>query len=114
MINARVYTIAHSNLVDSRDASVNLNCDSNFKVNLQIIFIKFRVCLDITYFTETENWKYCSKIIFKCVNSIVGPIFNEKVAEKWNLWVREQCTNALFIVEKSTFVATVQWTMHEQ
>ena len=36
-----------------------------------------------------ENWKlklktekYCSKIIFKCVNSTVGPIFNEKVAEK--------------------------------
>ena len=42
------------------------------------------------------------------MNSIVGPIFNEKVAEKWNLWVREQCTNVLFIVEKSTFVATVQ------
>ena len=25
---------------------------------------------------ETENWKHWSKIIFKCVNSIVGPIFN--------------------------------------
>ena len=25
---------------------------------------------------KTENWKYCSKIIFKCVNSTVGPIFN--------------------------------------
>ena len=24
--------------------------------------------------TETENWKYCSKIIFKCVNSILGPV----------------------------------------
>ena len=35
----------------------------------------------------TENWKYCSKIIFKCVNSTVRPIFNEKVAEKWSLWV---------------------------
>ena len=23
-----------------------------------------------------ENWKHCSKIIFNCVNSIVGPIFN--------------------------------------
>ena len=38
------------------------------------------------------NWKpktekYCIKIIFKCVNSIVKPIFNEKIAEKWNLWV---------------------------
>ena len=24
------------------------------------------------------------------------PIFNEKVTEKCNLWVREQCTEALF------------------
>ena len=28
---------------------------------------------------KTENWKYCNKIIFKYVNSIVGPIFNEKL-----------------------------------
>ena len=25
---------------------------------------------------KTENWKHCSKIIFKYVNSIVRPIFN--------------------------------------
>ena len=36
------------------------------------------------------------------------PIFNEKVAEKWNLWVQEQYTDALFIAEKSTFTVTVQ------
>ena len=32
------------------------------------------------------------------MNSTVGPIFNEKVAEKWNLWIREQymmCTDWL-------------------
>ena len=29
----------------------------------------------------------------------MGPIFNEKIAEKWNLWVREQCTNALFTID---------------
>ena len=28
--------------------------------------------------TETETEKHCSKIIFKCVNSTVWPIFNEK------------------------------------
>ena len=67
----------------------------------------FRVCLDITYFAETENRKYYSKIIFKCVNSVVEPIFNEKVPETWNLWVYEQCMNALFTVEKSTFACTV-------
>ena len=54
---------------------------------------------------KTENWKYCSKIIFKCVNSTVGPIFNEKVVKKWYLWVCKQCTDALFTVEKSTFAA---------
>ena len=27
------------------------------------------------------------------MNNVVGPIFNEKTTEKWNLWVREQCTN---------------------
>ena len=45
-------------------------------------------------------WNHCSKIIFKCVNSIVRPIFNEKIDKKWNLWVHEQYTDALF-TEKS-------------
>ena len=31
------------------------------------------------------------------------PIFNEKVVKIWYLWVREQCIDALFTVEKSTF-----------
>ena len=39
------------------------------------------------------------------MNSIVGPIFNEKVAEKCNLWVHEQCTNTLFTNKKSTSAA---------
>ena len=39
--------------------------------------------LDTAYFAE--NWKYCSKIIFKFVNSAMGLIFNENVAEKWSL-----------------------------
>ena len=45
---------------------------------------------------ENWNWKHCREIIFKCVNNTVGPIFNEKVAEKCNLWVREQYTEVLF------------------
>ena len=36
---------------------------------------------------KTENWKHCSKIIFKCVNSTVRPIFNKKVVKNWYLWV---------------------------
>ena len=47
-------------------------------------------------------WNHCSKIIFKCVNSTVRPIFNEKVTEKLCLWVCKQCINVLFTVEKST------------
>ena len=46
-------------------------------------FGKYKIYLDIAYFAE--NWKYYSKIIFKRVNSSVEPIFNEKIAEKWNL-----------------------------
>ena len=42
------------------------------------------------------------------MSSAMEPIFNEKVAEKWYFWVREQCTDALFTVEKSTFAATVR------
>ena len=30
---------------------------------------------------KIENWKHYSKINFKCVNSIVESIFNEKVTE---------------------------------
>ena len=41
---------------------------------------------------KLKTEKYCSKIIFKCMNGTVRPIFNEKVAEKWNLWVCKQCT----------------------
>ena len=33
------------------------------------------------------------------------PIFNEKVAEKCNLWIREQCTGALFTDKKSASAA---------
>ena len=72
-----------------------------------IFFLSFRslsshiwwVCLDRTYFAETENWKHYSKIIVKCVISTVEPIFNEKVDKKWSLW------DALFTKDRST-VAT--------
>ena len=61
-------------------------------VDMVNTMLSFRVCLD-----TAENWKlklktekHCSKIIFKCVNSTVGPIYNEKVAKKWNLWIHKQ------------------------
>ena len=49
-----------------------------------LAFWILRVCLDIAYFVK--NWKHCSKIIFKCVNSAVWPIFNESFVEKIGLW----------------------------
>ena len=56
---------------------------------------------------KTYCWNHCSKIIFKCVNNTVGPIFNEKIDKKWNLWVRKQCTDVLFTENWSKVVATV-------
>ena len=35
---------------------------------------------------QLKTEKHYKKIIFKCVNSTVRSIFNEKVAKKWNLW----------------------------
>ena len=38
-------------------------------------------------FIVAENWKHCSEIIFKCVNSIVGPILI--------FFIRKQCMNSV-------------------
>ena len=53
----------------------NANAQTSGSDWIQLIFAK----------TENWNWKHCSEIIFKCVNSAIGLIFNEKVAEKCNL-----------------------------
>ena len=72
--------------------------------------VSFRVCLDRTYFAKIENWKHCSKIIFKCMNSTVRYIFNEKVAEKWDLWVLWIVHGTHWCAEKSNIAAII----HEQ
>ena len=56
-------------------------------------------CLNRTYFPKTENGKHCSKIIFKYVNSIVEPIFNEKMIESVIYETRKQYTDILFTVD---------------
>ena len=57
-------------------------------------------------FAETENWKYCIKIIFKCVNSTVGSIFNIFFWIKW-LWVpwivSKHCVNSDICLMNSKF-----------
>ena len=42
-------------------------------------------------FAEIENWKHCSKIIFKYVNSVVGPVNSAWI-------VCEQCMNSAWTV----------------
>ena len=66
--------------------------------------MSIRVYLDTSYFAE--NWKYCNKIIFKCINSAVRPIFNENFVEKRGYGSREQCTkpteNALALLKRAS------------
>ena len=40
----------------------------------------------------TENWKYCNKIIVKCVNSVVGSRLEVIFAERGTCGSCEQCT----------------------
>ena len=47
------------------------------------------MCLDNAYFAE--NWKYCNKIIFKCMNSAVWLIFNKIFVKKEVCGSSEQC-----------------------
>ena len=59
-----------------------LQKDNVFKIwmvapNINVMIgwdLRARVILDTIYFVK--NWKYYRKIIFKCVNSTVGSIFN--------------------------------------
>ena len=46
---------------------------------------RLRICLETAYFAK--NWKHYNKIIFKCINSVMRPIFNESFAEKRGLWI---------------------------
>ena len=65
--------------------------------NHLILFWFSRICFDTAYSwkLKTEIWKYCSKIIFKRVNSIVKSIFNENFTKKEVYGSREQCTGLI-------------------
>ena len=67
----------------------NKNCYKNWKqlgsVWIGLILLKLKIYC----------WNHCSKIIFKYVNSAVGPIFNEKIDKKMKfvgLWTVHGCT----------------------
>ena len=66
----------------AKNTTVALKCTECF---IKKMALTLMVRLDTAYFTE--NWKHCSKIIFKCVNSAMRPIFNESFVEKRGLWV---------------------------
>ena len=58
-------------------------------IGFVVLFELFKGSFGYSWKLKLKIKKYCSKIIFKYVNSIMGPIFNEKIAKKWNLWVHE-------------------------
>ena len=43
------------------------------------------------FLLKTENWKYCSKIIFKCVNSTVRSFLMKKLLKNEVCGSHEQC-----------------------
>ena len=75
-------------IVDSTfDLSDHVEKNRQFGHKNQVIIIGSVWIELILLKLKTENWKHCSKIIFKYVNSNMGPNFNEKVTQKWDLWV---------------------------
>ena len=62
------------------------------KKNYENYYIS-RVCLDTTYFAE--NWKHCSKIIFKCVNNTRDPFLMKVLLKKEVCGSYEQCTGPI-------------------
>ena len=77
----------HEYLLNKKDLSTSITT-SHLKLVFLCVYLEviLRVCLDTVYLTE--NWKYGSKIIFKCMNSIMWPICNESFVEKKNLYIR--------------------------
>ena len=92
-IKAKVMSLSRESLITREDCwgyvyyiiTPYNNTFDNYNWKLENLFLG---CVWIPLILlKIENWKYCSKIIFKCVNSAVKPIFNESFAEKRGLWV---------------------------
>ena len=83
-----------------------LSCCSQRVEGVHDLWLLRRVVLRVRL-NIAENWKlklktekYYSKIIFKCVNSTMRPIFNEKITEEWNLWIYKQLHDVHWLTEK--------------
>ena len=117
-----IHRILQQNFFRVTLGSINITTDHTF-VTFSGSFILFyflltfngsivtlRVYLDATYFAE--NWKHCSKIIFKCMNSVMELIFNEKVARKKKVCgSHEQCTGptGMYCPPLILLVWTIHW-----
>ena len=77
MYNRHHFAFPDANALNKLDASALTRQSNNNYICQGCVWIEL-----ILLKLKTENWKNCSKIIFKCMNSDVGPIFNEKVAKK--------------------------------
>ena len=61
-MNQKLYKAKHHFIATEEET--NFHIMSPFRLNLLLLKLK------------TEDWKYCNKIIFKCVNNTVRLIFN--------------------------------------
>ena len=70
----------------------------------QNVSLQIRVCLDIAYYwkLKTKNWKHCNKIIFKCVNSSVGPNFKVDFSRFCTCDSPEQCMRPIKMKRRHT------------
>ena len=80
-----------------------------------VSFRRLRVCLNTTYFIE--NWKHCSKTIFKWVNSTVEPILNfffnkvvvGPVNSAWKMILSSKAETLKKKKKKTTTTTTTTW-----
>ena len=61
-MNQKLYKAKHHFIATEEET--NFHIMGPFRLNLLLLKLK------------TEDWKYCNKIIFKCVNNTVRLIFN--------------------------------------
>ena len=56
-----------------------------------------------------ENWKYCNKIIFKCMNSTVKSFLMKKLLKSEVCGSHEQCTRPTNVHSTTYFAANSAW-----
>ena len=96
-------SVKNNYLTNKWKTCVNWKYIYNYEQNLGIVL---NGVFGYLLLLKIKNWKHCSKIIFKCVNSAVGPSFEIVFAEESTCRSCEQCVFA----EKSTCGFHEQYT----